>query len=231
MSQLAPHTPQGYEMSWLLGGIMVLLVVICFRYSRNTRYFYALVDDLTEVRVRHNAFDDTVRETSFLLLLNLIWSVCGGVMLYVLISYGSGEAAAFGSVRMVQGSALCAAVVVGYTLTMTMLYFMVGNVFSDSGKTNLWIKGYLASQGLDSIVMVPSAILSLVLPESAVAMLIVAGIAFIATKIVFIFKGFRIFFNQSASWVLFLYYLCSLEIVPLILVYEATFKLLTLLYE
>ncbi|MDE6338919.1 MAG: DUF4271 domain-containing protein [Muribaculaceae bacterium] len=44
-------------------------------------------------------------------------------------------------------------------------------------------------------------------------------------KIVFIYKGFRIFFQQLRSWLLFLCYLCSLEIVPLILAYLLAYQI------
>ncbi|MDE5870106.1 MAG: DUF4271 domain-containing protein, partial [Muribaculaceae bacterium] len=62
-----------------------------------------------------------------------------------------------------------------------------------------------------------------------VGLLEIAAGVFILGKIMFIYKGFRIFFNQISSWMLFLYYLCSVEIVPLILTYFATLQLCSIL--
>ena len=57
--------------------------------------------------------------------------------------------------------------------------------------------------------------------------IVVAGFAMlILVKFVFIIKGFRIFFTESSLWVVFLYYLCSLEIVPMVITFGLACALL-----
>lgn len=105
----------------------------------------------------------------------------------------------------------------------------MGNVFSDRQLTRLWVKGATALMGLQSFMFFPLALLSLCYAEWGGIILILAGIVFVFGKIQFIYKGFRIFFNQMSSWLLFLYYLCSLEIVPLILAYLAALQICSML--
>ena len=100
----------------------------------------------------------------------------------------------------------------------------MGNVFSDRRHTQLWLKGASASIALESFVLFPVALLVLVYPQWSHALLITGGSAFLVGKIVFLYKGFRIFFAEISSWLLFLYYLCSLEIVPLILTYSGAVR-------
>ncbi len=84
-----PLVGQGAS-SWVTGGLLLLFCVVALRFRNNYRYMVGLLRDLTEVRERHNMFDDTVRETSLLVLLNLLQAGCAGVVLaYALFSLPS----------------------------------------------------------------------------------------------------------------------------------------------
>ncbi len=210
--------------SWVMTGLILLFVIICLRVKSSTRYLQALVRDLTEVRERHNAFDETVRETSLLVMLNIFWSCCAGVLLYSLLAY-TGTPHTGDSIKGLAPEGLstliCIGIALGYTLIMSAAYWLVGNVFSDALHSRMWVKGFAAAQGLSVAVMFPLALGEMCYPECTEGILIGGGIAFLLSKLIFIVKGFRIFFTQISSWVLFLYYLCSLEIVPLVLTYLA----------
>lgn len=238
-AQANTRPPATDTLSYVTGGLFVMLIVICLRYRKNTRYFNALLSDLTDVRERHNAFDDTVRETSFLLLLNIMWCLCGGVLLYGLLTLGGtplpigGLTLPAAPAQLHARPALCMVVCMGvtlvYSLMMTLAYSVVGNVFSDRVRAGMWVKGFASAQGLCAIVFFPLALIEITTPYDTLLLLLIALCAYAITKIIFIYKGFRIFFSQTSSWVLFLYYLCSLEIVPLILTYLASLQLCSLL--
>ncbi len=104
-----------------------------------------------------------------------------------------------------------------YEIAMTIGYTVVGNVFSDGKHTRLWVRGFWAAQSLAAALLFPISIFLICYPGNSIWVIAIGWIWFGITKILFIWKGFRIFFAQISSWVLFLYYLCSLEIVPLIL--------------
>lgn len=226
------------DRSWILTGLLLLFVAVCLRMRSNSRYLKAMVTDLTDVRERHNAFDDTVKETSMLVMLNLLWCLCAGVMIYTLLCYAfaPGMAPPQWSLGLqalqnhqLSCTGICAGVGTLYTLGLLLAYTTVGNVFSDSLHAGMWVKGFLASQGLSAVILLPLAVMAVCLPEWWPQLLIAAAVTFAAGKIIFICKGFRIFFNQTSSWILFLYYLCSLEIVPLIIVFVTATELCSLL--
>lgn len=252
----------GVEMSWIIGGLMLLFVVAAIRFSRNSKYLAAMFRDATEIRERRNVFDDTVRETSFMVLLNLLWCVSGGILLYSLLTRtsiategisalwtslaGGTDTAASGAPLLKNGNmsallsgitlpgetiapawgmALCAAGFICYSIFMLGAYSVVGNVFSDRPRVHVWVRGYLASCGLGALLFFPLALITLCYPGNVVWALDLALFGFILTKIMFICMSFRIFFAQIASWVLFLYYLCSLEIAPLFFLYSVCGKI------
>lgn len=218
-------------LSWVFGGLLLLFVMVCIKFKNNYRYMKAVIVDLTDVRRRHNAFDDTVKETSFLLMLDMLWVFSAGVLIYQGLSWYTGLGdSRFGTLPHLPGEdtlgiAICCGVAFAYFLLMLLAYFVVGRVFSDSQSTSSWIKGFLASQGLTALLLFPTAMISLCYPEATEILLIISAVGFGLGKIIFIYKGFRIFFTQIASWLLFLYYLCSLEIVPLILTLIASLYL------
>ncbi len=51
-------------------------------------------------------------------------------------------------------------------------------------------------------------------PEWAPALTVCALVLYLAARILFIIKGFRIFYRGFGSFVYFILYLCTLEIIP-----------------
>lgn len=190
---------------------LVLLALFCtvaFRYRGDMRSIGTMLRDLTDVRVRQNVFDDTVRETSFRFLLNVLQSVCAGViMAYAIVPAGP----------TLEQTGWCVLLGLAYTLVMWVAYGTVGTVFSDGTHARMWTSGFTSSQGLLGLFLLPLALLCVGYPGDSMIFVIIGMICFFLGKITFILKGFRIFFTRFSSWILFLYYLCSLEIVPLII--------------
>lgn len=214
-------------LSWVYLGMGVIFCLVAFQIRNSGRYFRSLINDIHDTRERHNVFDDTVRETWFLIILNVTWCVSMGVLTWC--SFPATHYPAEYSLgipdRPAAGIGLAAAVWLLYDILMMAVYWLVGNVFTDSRKTEMWVRGAAATNGAEAFLLFPFALLALTQPEWNPGVLILAGIVFILGKFLFIFKGFRIFFNQFSSWLLFLYYLCSLEIIPLLLTYGLTLTL------
>ena len=84
-----------------------------------------------------------------------------------------------------------------------------------------WLRGFNASQSLAGLALIIPALLTIFYPDAARPTLIVAGCIYFLARVIFIAKGFRIFFTRITSLVYFILYLCTLEIIPVILVYQA----------
>ncbi|MDE6297881.1 MAG: DUF4271 domain-containing protein [Muribaculaceae bacterium] len=220
----------GMSIIWLV--LVLLFCAVALKFKNNAHYLKAIVSDLTDVRVRQNAFDDTVKETSFLVLLNVLWFCSVGILLWQCVRLTSPEVV--GNSFSIPdkpslGIAICTAMAGIYTLFMSIGYWLIGYVFTDKERAAIWVKGAGASQGLEVMLLLPVAALSIGYNQWTPVLLEIAAGVLILGKIMFIYKGFRIFFNKISSWMLFLYYLCSVEIVPLILTYLATLQLCSIL--
>lgn len=210
----APHVSPATANSWILLILFALFAAVCFKFRNNTKYFTNLLRDLTDVRERGNAFDDTVRETSFVTLLNVVCAASVAVLLFITIS----PASPHHPFNYLQPLACFAAAAI-YSICMPPIYWCVGNIFTDHTHAKMWTNGFVTSQAVLGVALFPLSLFTIFYPEARHLLIPVAITLLVIAKLLFISKGFRIFFTKYSSWVTFLYYLCSLEIVPLILTY------------
>lgn len=220
VTELAPAAPSD-DMSWIYVGLAAIFCMVGFCMHNSPRYWQAVASDLTATRERANVFDETVRETTFLVLLNLMWVASAGVLLWTAVRWLNPGIPG----NVAGGVGICMGMSLLYNSAMLLAYFVSGSVFTDGRHASMWVRGAAAAAALETVLLFPLALLALVRPEWAQILLLTAVCVFILGKIMFIFKGIRIFFNHSSSWLLFLYYLCSLEIVPLILTYVLTLQI------
>lgn len=220
----------GGGVSWVFALLGVLFCLVCFKSRNNSKYFKQLLRDLKETRLRHNMFDNTVRESSFMAILNLLWIASAGVLLWEGVKlYFTYRLGIEPSVLPMIGIFTCMGVVMVYEVLMLAAYWITGNIFSDSRTTKEWIKGANSASALESLALFPLALVAMCYPEGSEVVVEIGAGLFIIGKLLFIYKGFRIFFSQIASLLLFLYYFCSLEIIPLILVFVGAVKLIRIL--
>ncbi len=102
------------------------------------------------------------------------------------------------------------------------MYRLIGFTFTTDSLTELWVGGFLASQATLGLLLFPIVVITLVFPSTIKLMLSLALALYILARIVFIWKGFRIFFNNLSSSIYFILYLCAVEIVPPLLALAGT---------
>ena len=202
------------------GTIALLLLVflsIALNYKKGHKYFSHLGSYLFSVRRRQNNFDDhTVSETNMMSALIANTCAMGGIIIYLAVGYYRPE--------LVVGQPVAkyvwalSAFVLLFFLAQQLLYRLLGYTFlPDKISRKLLIDGFNSSQSAMGLFLIPLAFVMLLFPATLEPMLCIAAMFYIFARIVFICKGFRIFFNNLASLLYFILYLCSVEIVPVIL--------------
>lgn len=199
-------------------GVLVLLtatlMLVAFNFKHCYRLFKVLGQELVSVRRRNNVFDDTTtNETRVLLVLLLQLWVCEGLIGYTWLTQEGylGGGAQLMAVGMMVGVAML------FFLFQLVAYRVVGYVFTDHVGAVQWVKGYDASQAFLGITLLVPALVTLFYPMWLTPMLWVALGLYILARILFIIKGFRIFYENIGSLFYFILYLCALEITPVVL--------------
>lgn len=201
-------------------GVNILLIILFLIISANVRHYSTFIktftQDLFTVRRRANVFDEsnTMSETRVLLSLTTLTCICEGILLYSAIAPGDNRPAPFAGVVVLSFLAAL------YYLWQLAAYSTVGYIFSTSADTSQWIKGFNASQSLLGLGLVVPALLSLFNPGLTPLLLSLSIFLYIVARIIFISKGYRIFYENYTSLVYFILYLCTLEIIPSLIFYR-----------
>ena len=219
----AGRTPGSYNSSPLHDTVsmaLLLLGVLLITLSYNKGYMYIanFAHNMFSTRKRENLFDDhTVSDLGILSALIFNTCVTMGLIAFYAIGYlvPGMQAALSHNVSMLVIMLVAWSLL--FYLAQLALYYVLGFTFGDKLGTTIWTSGFKASQSLLGLLLLPVAIILMVYPNTIKVMLITALSLYICARIVFICKGFRIFFNNLQSSVYFILYLCAVEIVPPVL--------------
>ncbi len=198
----------------MLMALLMLLALNCRNYAT---FFKTFTADLLKVRERDNIFDDhTLSETRIIISLLLSLCVCEGILLFSAVSE---QGAALPASMSVCIAALTVAAGVYYCWQFAA-YAAVGYLFTAPWLAKQWLRGFNASQALLGLFLLIPAMGVLFRPEATEGFLIASGMLYVTARLIFICKGFKIFYHNSFSLIYFILYLCTLEIVPLIFIYR-----------
>ena len=174
---------------------------------------------MLNVKDRQNLFDDTtVRETQLRAVLLGMTCVSEGFCLFQLLASTRPDLSISIGVGVCCGSLIAW---VYYTL-QKWLYRGLGLVFSDTAHTRKWVESFISINAIISIPIAVPVLLSIFVPQWGKVMLVVAGVIYLASRILFIYKGFKIFYRNILDLFYFIVYFCALEIAPLFWVYKSS---------
>ncbi len=207
------------SMALLLVGVMLVVV----SYRTGYKYLENFAHNMFSVRRRDNLFEDhTMSETRILSALMANTCIVEGLLMYAgidlwlptlsasLHSHVSWYVLAFTGIALL------------FYVGQLVVYNVVGRVFTDAVNTRLWVAGFNATQSLLGLLLLPLAAVVMVTPAATKQMLTCAIILYFSARIVFICKGFRIFYGNLPSLVYFILYLCAVEIVPIVVLCTGT---------
>lgn len=196
--------------------VLALLIVILtynFRHlSRHTRNYF---EELVKVRDgRDNVFDERpAGDTRVLILIIVLAIVSGGILI----------ASAVTDRPPMTGKtlAVCTGLAAAYYAVLLGAYHLVGYTFTTPPRHHDWVRSFNASTALAGLGMAVPSILALFYPALAPTVVLIGCFVYFAFHLLFIYKGFRIFYTNFGSLLYFILYLCTLEIIPVIFVYKA----------
>ena len=208
------------SMALLLVGL--LAVALC--YHTGHKYIENFFHYMFSTRRRENLFEDhTVHETSIQAALVANTCIVEGFIIYFAVQL---LWTVFAS-SLQQGIFLHVAAYTGLALVFYaaqwVVYKVLGYTFLDAVGSRLWIDGFKASQAFLGLALLPVLVLLMLYPANGKLLLSVAALLYLVGRLVFVIKGFRIFYGNLTSIIYFLLYLCAVEIVPLVLVTGLTY--------
>ena len=197
--------------------VMTVFFILAITFRTGHKYVSNFAHYMFSVRKRQNAFEDhTVSET--LVMIALIVNTCllMGISFYLGINHFYPE---FNIDEHVFKSVSSFGLLYGFFyLFQIILFCTLGYTFAkDKENIRLWLEGFNSTQSVIGLALFPFVSLMLLYPGSIEMLLPCSIILYFCTRLVFIFKTLRIFFNNLSSSIYFILYLCTVEIVPVFL--------------
>jgi len=219
-SPAALNTGGADTASWILLGIIALFMLIAARMRNNVKYLKSMLRQSVEWRERQNMFADTMRERSFTFLLGLLSIGCCGLLLSQGVSlWHHGTPPAQG--EFPASLWVCMGLAGGYYVVQLIAYLIIGNCFTTRQRAKEWVQGFKAGNALLGLALFPPSLLGVFYPALLPWVLILSLALYFIVRFLFILKGYRIFSGRHAYYLLFLYYLCSVEIAPALMIWHA----------
>jgi len=208
---------------------VLTLVTICFvlltlNHRNCMRLLRSFADIITKPRRRSNALDDnTANESRTELLMLFQTCVLEAILLYVAIGTPHAGGPALLYVGVLTG------VTVAYYIFQAVAYMTVGYVFAPRGYTAPLLRSFNATQSVMGMALLVPALATLFYPAMATAMMFSSAALYVIARILFIRVGFRIFYHNFSSLLYFFLYLCTLEMIPLVVVFRTAVSLSNIL--
>ena len=205
--------------SGILTLIVLLFVAISLSFKDYRKLFSKFAEEMrSSHKSRGNAFDErSSHETRLMCLSILQYIVCGGIMLFALAARHSGVSPDdYGFTTLAAEIGVFAA----YYIFDITAYSVVGYTFAGIESMKVLLHRFNSSQSILGITIALPALIVIFYPLLSDAMIYTSVTLYVLARLLFIIKGFDIFFTNIFSLLYFILYLCALEIIPLIYVYH-----------
>ena len=210
---LQPTTVASVD-SYTLAAVILLFIILCFNARHVGRLFQNFVADVWTVRQRDNIFEEHVAaESRTLILMILFTSVLEGILLF---SYFSAQAENVALINLL----IFIGIAIGFNVFSIAGCSTLGYTFTSHALSVQWRRGLLSSQALLGLFLLLPTIIIVVRPNAVQAGMTIGVVMYILARILYIIKGIRIFHTDFFSWLYFILYLCTLEIIPLLVIWR-----------
>ena len=208
------------SMALLIAG----LLAVALSYHKGYKYIENFFHYMFSTRRRENLFEDhTVNETSIQAALIANTCIVEGFLIYSAVQLLWPALAPMLQRNVFAHVITYCGLAFGFYIVQWLVYKVLGYTFSDKVGSKLWLDGFKASQSLLGLLLLPVAVLTLLYPGSGKLLLSVGAALYLLARLIFIYKGFRIFYSNLPSILYFLLYLCAVEMVPLVIMTSVTY--------
>ena len=107
-----------------------------------------------------------------------------------------------------------------YCIAKRYIYRFINWIFFDKAKNNLWTDAYFFILSIFGMLLLPVTLLAVYGNLPFHLSIIIPAFLFLLMNLIFIYKCFSIFFSQLHGWFYLFLYFCTLEILPLLVVWK-----------
>ncbi len=219
---LPEHVFEGVGDSTIIVGILVLIAMLLMLWTKGVRRTLKTYrGELWSLRRRPNVFDaETGVSVPVAVVLALGFMVFAATDIYLGLNRNSP--------LVLNDYFIILGLIAAYYMFKLVGYAMVGYAFAVPPGARQWLTGFNAAMAYTGLALILPTFAAMYIPEVTRWILPYCIGAWLIGQIIFICKGFRIFYRNFGSIFYFFLYLCTLEIIPLFALASAIFVVLNL---
>ncbi len=233
-SQLTTHTQQRFpgiprtkslNNSIALNSILILLLILSlYLIGRHKKTYIASIRGLFSSKNRSVSYSDNNDNSNISSILLWIITILSITIFTCISTIPTDDA-----VKVIQNPttvAIYIAILTTFLLLKLLGFITVGYIFDNSKNMVLYLESYFTIIGTLGIILIPLCISKIFAPPTLQHITDILGIIIITiTFILVAFKSIQIFFSQYTSLLYVFLYLCTLEILPVLVVIKLVFLL------
>ena len=203
----------------IISMFIILFIILSITFKHSRKLFGSLWRDLWSVRRRRRQYTKRTPAESRMVAVFYIQLIIFLALLtqcHFRLLWAQGSDISWSFPRTIVYSLMWLA----YYLFSLSAYRTVGYTFGQPITTSLWLRGFNAAQVFAGFGLAIPAAIAVFYPDLAGSAVLWGAAIWLLAHIIFIFKGFRIFYSGLPSILDFFLYLCALEITPLALLYS-----------
>ena len=201
--------------NWVFVVVLVQFILLCFVFARSYGWIVGSVVSFFKVKERESLFSKTTIidvQSRFILLFFAI-SVYSFLVLFLLMpNFSSFNIEVYWKIF---------ALSLIYLILKYLISIIIGYVFTQPVDMKNARKGYVDAFNLLAVIMYPLLLIRLYADFSEYSYLMYFAVIFITlAHLLFIIKLFQIFYQKIVTSFYILLYLCTLEIIPLVVLFH-----------
>jgi hypothetical protein len=204
---------------WLIG-VLVLSIIL---FSSVRLIFNKYLSQLVQSTTNYSTFIRTFRERYFNLLhasfrLDVIFSMIMALFSYQILNTFKIN---LGMTKSYSVYLICLGIVIGYFFAKRLIYYILGVLTESKAEVQEYLFSITVFNRVLGLFLLPVTATIAFVPLSQVEPILVVGLAIIGIfYLMSLIRGAKIFLKKHFSISYLILYLCTLEILPLLLIYN-----------
>lgn len=224
-------TPMPYRLSSDDGITAILLLcffLTSYVLSKGKKFLLQQIKDFTHLKERSSLFHaSTAADFRYKILLLL--QTCILVAVYLFDYFHDRDPFVFTHLPSLPLLGTYIAVCIAYYFLKWQAYRLIGWIFFDKIKTNVWLESYSVILYSSGFIFFPVILLVVYFDLPTHISIITACCLVIFAKILMFYKWLKIFFNNIYSLFCLIVYFCALEILPCFILFQGIIQINNLL--
>jgi hypothetical protein len=217
--KLIPRDRNPYTYDWLLGIFLFLVVLFVWIRIFYSKFFNALASALVSFQLSVKLFEErNVLQRRVSIVLDFIYVIVTTVFLFELIEYSGFAGTGMTGINLFL---LLLNILMLYSILRIIILRMTGSLFLVTPLFSEYIHNtYVVNKGL-GILLFPVIIMAEYMPYKIIPFVLLLGIILYGIAILFkSFRAYQIIIRRDILIFYLILYLCTLEILPLLLGYK-----------